>query len=118
MPDDPADWPEKYRHDLAVIRDAAALIIKDFGLSGVTVTFSGQAETAFAELNGQVIRAVRELEQHRPGDLMALLYRVDVAEPLIHRALQLQSGEREEAVARLILERTLTRAVFRKLYSR
>jgi len=118
MPDKPAEWPEKYRHDLAMIRDAAALIIKDFGLSGVPVTFSGHAESAFSELNGQVIRAIRELERNRPGDLMALLYRIDVAESLIIRALQLPPGEREEAVARLILERTLTRAVFRKLHSR
>jgi hypothetical protein len=43
----------KYRADLEVVRDTANQVIKDFGLSGVEISFSGFAEKAYTELQSR-----------------------------------------------------------------
>ena len=110
---------EKYRYDYEVIRQTASLVIKDFAATGIKITFSGNEETAYAELNAQVTEAVTQLGRNAPEALHALLYRVDVDEAMVSNLIStLPAGRHAECLSRLILERELTKAVFRKLFSR
>ena len=70
--------PEKYRHDLEVVRNTAMQVIKDFGMAGIEINFSGNPERAYQELLDQSFPALKGLYQQNPGSFMALLYRIDV----------------------------------------
>ena len=110
--------PEKYRHDLEVIRNTANQVIKDFGISGIEITFSGNHSTAYQELLTQVLPALRQLYKERKDVFMSLLYRIDVEEQKVK-----QLSEKESSVdffiklTELVIEREFTKVLIRKIYS-
>jgi hypothetical protein len=105
---------EKYRHDHEVIRLAADLLSRDFAAFGIRLSFSGRAETAFSELLGQVRGAVEALGRE-PQKLKSLLYRIDVDERKGAGFFRGDEGSLD-ALVQAVFERTLVKAVFRKLY--
>lgn len=110
--------PEKYRHDLEVIRSTAQQVIKDFGISGIEITFSGNEATAYQELLDQVLPALRQLYKERRDVFMSLLYRIDVEE---WKVRQLSENETTAnffiKLTGLVIEREFTKVLIRKLYS-
>jgi hypothetical protein len=110
--------PEKYRHDLEVVRNTAAQVIKDFGIVGVTVTFSGNPETAYQELQNQVAPALTSLYKLNQNAFMALLYRIDVNENKVKNLEKSSKGaEFFNGLTELIIEREFIKAIIRKLFS-
>lgn len=106
-----------YRHDLEVIRMTAEQVKKDFSFHQMEITFSGNEQTAYAELKEQVIPLLAELfEKNRPR-LMQLLYRVDVPERDWKKVLELNANEQPEKLSEIILEREFMKALTKKLYS-
>ena len=110
--------PDQYRHDLEVVRNTATQVIKDFGMAGVEIHFSGNAEIAYNELLEQALPALKGLYQQNPGSFMALLYRIDVDELKVKRLSESFSGSDFFAqLASLVIEREFIKVLIRKLYS-
>jgi len=107
---------EKYRHDLEVVRDTAAQVIKDFAMISIDFKFSGKEETAYEELKAQMIPALQRLYENDSTRLKSLYYRVDISEKKLH-ALPASKEEMIPALADLILERELIKVITRKLFS-
>lgn len=110
--------PEKYRHDLEVVRNTASQVIKDFELIGVQISFSGNPETAYQELLQQVTPALTHIYKNNPGTFKALLYRIDVDEKKFKDLERNEKGERfYSMLAVLIIEREFIKVLIRKLFT-
>lgn len=110
--------PEKYRHDLEVVRNTADQMIRDFGMFGVEITFSGNPETAYHELLKQTEPALEKLYKENKSSFMALLYRIDVSESKVNELLR---NEKKPAffgrLAEVVVEREFMKVLIRKLFS-
>jgi hypothetical protein len=108
---------EPYRHDLEIIRSTAEQVIRDFGLHGVEISFSGNPITAYQELHAQLVPALKSLEKTGFGKIRSLLYRIDVSEKEYSQLLEYQNKSIFwDELASLILRRELTKAITRKLF--
>lgn len=108
----------QYRHDLEVIRMTAEQVKKDFSFHHMEITFSGNEQTAYAELKAQVTPILSELFIKDRQRLMQLLYRVDVPERDWKKVLTLDTDEQAAKLSEIILEREFMKALTRKLYSK
>ena len=107
----------KYRHDLEVVRDTAEQVIRDFGLAGLEVKFSGDHETAYKELYEQVAPHLKALYDKNTTGFMALLYRIDVDERKVSRLSEEYKGVAFfNELAGLVLEREFMKVMYRKLF--
>ena len=110
--------PEKYRHDLEIVRETATQVIKDFGMAGIEVHFSGNPITAYQELLEQTLPALTNLYKHNQGTFMALLYRIDVEEYKVKQLSVCHSGNDFFVhLSALVIEREFMKVMIRKLYS-
>jgi hypothetical protein len=79
---------------------------------------SGDEEQLFQELRKVLIRRIEELIERDTEKLMWVLYRIDVNEKKVREALMVNSSlNYAEALADLIIERQIEKAISRKLYS-
>ncbi len=110
-------FPEKYRHDLEVIRDTASQVIRDFGMAGIDVSFSGDPASAYQELLTQAQPALKNLYRENAGTFMALLYRIDVSEKQFRELTARASWEIFfTGLAEMVIEREFLKVLTRKLY--
>ncbi len=110
--------PDIYRHDLEVIRNTAQQVIKDFGMAGIKIEFSGNPLNAYQELIEQTLPGLRNLYQQNQASFMALLYRIDVEEKRVKQLSNTYTGTVFfEHLAKLVIEREFIKVVIRKLYS-
>lgn len=109
--------PEKYRHDLEVVRNTAQQVIKDFGMSGIEIIFTGNPDTAYRELLEQAQPALKNLYQKNAGAFMTLLYRIDIPE-IKFREVASQFSEEDffNKLAEMVIEREFLKVLTRKLY--
>ena len=111
-------FPEKYRQDIAIIKDTAAQVVKDFGIFGIDFTFSGNALTAYEELKQQIKPVLFELFQRDKTRFQALLYRIDISEKQFRKMIG--TGENEDFPAMMadaILQREFQKVLTRKFFS-
>ncbi len=107
-----------YRHDLQIIRDTADQVIRDFGLYGHEITFSGNEIVAYDELHAQLVPALKQLDKSGPGKIRSILYRIDVPEREFAQMAVNQTKEGFwDGLATLILRRELLKVITRKLFS-
>ena len=110
---------EKYRHDLEVVRNTAKQIIKDFGISGLEIIFSGNTHSAYKELLHQITPVLGQLYLHDREAFHGLLYRIDVDENKVKKIIKNSEGDNfERELAELVIEREFIKVLTRKLYSR
>lgn len=108
-----------YKSDEAFIKETALQIIKDFDLYGITIVFSGNTDTAYEELKGQLTDCIQELLTGDIHKFFSLLYRIDVLDWKIKKASNFSPKEKRPALfADLIIERELQKVVIRKLFSK
>jgi hypothetical protein len=107
-----------YRHDLEVIRMTAEQVKKDFSFHKMEVTFSGNEQTAYAELKAQLTPLLEKLFTENRQRLMQLLYRIDVPEKDWKKVLALDTDVQAGKLSEIILEREFIKALTRKLYSK
>lgn len=108
--------PEKYRHDLEVVRNTASQVMKDFGMSGIEINFSGNPDTAYSELLKQAQPALKNLYKGNPGSFMTLLYRIDIPEKKFREVSSQFNGEDFfNKLAEMVIEREFMKALTRKL---
>jgi hypothetical protein len=107
--------PYLTRPDL--LTDTAHQVIKDFGMSGIEIKFSGNADNAYTELFSQVHPHIEKLLKGGKGSFYNLLYRIDLSETQIKKAVESSVDQSiSESLTDLILKRELLKVVTRKFY--
>jgi len=107
----------QYFNKPGLIKDTADQIIKDFEMFGLEVKFSGNAYNAYEELFDQVHPHIRKLIDSNPSKFMGILYRIDLSDEQIKKALNENASEPfSEIVTDLIIKRELQKVVIRNHY--
>ncbi len=100
-----------------IIRETAAQIMKDFGMFGIEITFSGDAENAYYELHDQLVNHISEYLNRDYGKLMSVFYQVDITEKEIQRtANEMPEYNEIEVLAHQVIFRDLKKVLFRRYY--
>jgi hypothetical protein len=100
-----------------VIRETAEQIMKDFGMFGIEITFSGKVENAYHELHEQLINQISVYLDKDYSRLMAVLYQVDITEREIAKASrELPHYNDLEVLAHQVIFRDLKKVLFRRYY--
>jgi hypothetical protein len=107
-----------YLNRLDILQDTAQQIIKDFGISGMEIKFSGNSENAYAELFSQIHPLIEKLQKENFQNFYNLMYRIDISEGQIKKEVGLIKDKPfAEIVTDMILKRELLKVVIRKIYS-
>jgi hypothetical protein len=100
-----------------IVRETADQIMKDFGMFGIEITFSGNIENAYHELHEQLISQISVYLDRDYSRLMAVLYQVDITEREIAKAHQeLPHYNDLEVLAHQVIFRDLKKVLFRRYY--
>ncbi|HSH65049.1 MAG TPA: hypothetical protein VLB84_04435 [Bacteroidia bacterium] len=104
---------------LDIIKDTASQVIKDFDMFGLEIKFSGNAYKAYDELFEQILPHLDKLITSNQHKFMGILYRIDVNEEQIKKAVsENQSESLLEIITDLVIKRELQKVVIRKQYSK
>lgn len=107
-----------YLNRLDILQDTAQQVIKDFGMVGLKINFSGNPGTAYRELTDQILPHIEKLQNENFQNFYNLMYRIDVSEVQIKKAVEASKDRSfSEIVTELILQRELIKVVFRRQYS-
>jgi hypothetical protein len=108
----------QYLNRLDLLNDTAQQVIKDFGMTGVEIKFSGNAENAYAELFAQILPQIEKIQKENFQNFYNLMYRIDISEGQIKKAMS-EAKDRSfpEIISDLILKRELLKVVTRKSFS-
>ena len=118
MENSPPNDLTRYHTNFGLIRQTADQIAKDFGEFGEEVFFSGNPQTAYAELYGQIESVVTRLSENDHSRLIAMLYCIDVDEQQVHQRMAEEPDVKlTEVVTELIIERELRKVVMRSRFS-
>ncbi|TKG97094.1 hypothetical protein EYV94_01310 [Puteibacter caeruleilacunae] len=108
---------EQFLDKKEIIEMTAAQIMKDFGMFGVELSFSGNIEGAYDELQNQLITQIEELQQRNEELLLSILYQVDISKVDIQKtAVQFPHFSFVEVVAHQIIFRDLKKVLYRIYY--
>ena len=100
-----------------MVRETAEQIMKDFGMFGIEITFSGNTENAYQELHEQLIIQISLSLERDYSRLMAALYQVDITEREIAKAtIELPHYNQLEVLAHQVIFRDLKKVLFRRYY--
>jgi hypothetical protein len=104
----------KFNAQPGLLQQVADQIIKDFGMLGMEIHFSGNPSLAYTELFGQVNAHLEGLARSNKQKYLSLLYRIDLSEQQVGKALADNPGDPfSAAVTDLILKRELQKVVLR-----
>lgn len=107
----------KYFNRFDLIKDTANQIIKDFDMFGLEIKFSGNAFNAYEELFEQIEPHIDQLITSNQQKFMSILYRIDLSDEQIKKAVNENSSEPFSAiVSDLIIKRELQKVVIRNHY--
>jgi len=100
-----------------IVRETAEQIMKDFGMFGVEITFSGNIGNAYNELHQQLIDQVSVLLKINYDLLLSVLYQVDITEREIAKAeRELPGYNHIEVLAHQIIVRDLKKVLLRRYF--
>jgi hypothetical protein len=105
-----------YYRQLEIIRATAEQIIKDFEIFGEKVEFSGNPDSAYSELKGQIISIISRLISGNFEKFLSLLYRIDLEEAAVKKIHGKPREMFEELVSEMIIQRELKKVIIRKYY--
>lgn len=106
---------QPYLNDLDILKQTVEQIQKDFSFFSLSVTFSGNKETAYEELCEQIHPHIKKLQETNYERLLSVLYRVDIPEQQITNNAEPESSKH---LTDLIIKRCLQKVVLRKLFSK
>ena len=100
-----------------IVTATAEQIMKDFGMFGVEITFSGDTKNAYEELHQQLILQITVLVERNYDLLLSVLYQVDITEKEIAMAEQeLPHYNHIEIVAHQVIVRDLKKVLLRRYF--
>ena len=106
-----------YLNKAEIVQETAAQIMKDFGMFGIEITFSGNTVDAYNELYGQLIDQITELVERNYDLLLSVLYQVDITErEMAQAAKELPGYSHVELIAHQIIVRDLKKVLFRRYF--
>lgn len=109
----------QYFNRLDLIKATAEQIIKDFDMFGLEIKFSGNAYNAYEELFDQIEPQIDKLIHNNPQKFMGILYRIDLSDEQLKKAVESNSTEPFSAiVSDLIIKRELQKVVIRNQYKK
>ncbi len=107
----------QYFNRIDLIKETANQIIKDFDMFGFEIKFSGSVYNAYEELFEQIEPHISELVNSNLQKFMSILYRIDLSDEQIKKAVNDNSSEPFSAiVSDLIIKRELQKVVIRNHY--
>lgn len=100
-----------------IVRETAEQIMKDFGMFGVEITFSGDTSQAYDELHHQLIDQISLLLERNYDLLLSVLYQVDITDREIARAeRELPHYNHVEIIAHQVIVRDLKKVLLRRYF--
>lgn len=100
-----------------IVLETAAQIMKDFGMFGIKITFSGDTLNAYCELHNQLVCQIDSLLDRDYSRLLAVLYQVDISEKDIAKsAEELPEYNQIEIIAHQIIVRDLKKVLTRHYF--
>jgi hypothetical protein len=101
----------------AIVLATAEQIMKDFGMFGVEITFSGDTSLAYRELHQQLIDQITLLMERNYDLLLSVLYQVDITEREIAQAeSELPHYNNIEIIAHQVIVRDLKKVLLRRYF--
>lgn len=108
-----------YINRFDLIKDTANQVIKDFDMFGLEIKFSGSAYNAYEELFEQIHPHIDKLIQTNHQKFMGILYRIDLSEEQIKKAVNDNAFETfSEIITDLVIKRELQKVVIRRQYKK
>lgn len=100
-----------------IVQETAEQIMKDFGMFGVEITFSGDTTQAYNELHRQLIDQISILLERNYELLLSVLYQVDITDREIDRATrELPHYNQVEIIAHQVIVRDLKKVLLRRYF--
>lgn len=100
-----------------IVHATAEQIMKDFGMFGVQITYSGHAANAYIELHQQLTQQVDMLMNTRYETLQAVLYQVDINRAeMLKAAASFPQYNHVELMAHQIIFRELKKVLYRRYF--
>lgn len=111
--------PEKYRHDLEIIRETAKQLIRDFRIHKYEISFSGNEFTAYDELVQQLIPILTEMYKVNRSGFMAMLYQIDISELSFRKLINTTAKDQFfPKLAEMIVQREFQKVLTRKFFGK
>ncbi|MBL7923277.1 MAG: hypothetical protein JNL88_03675 [Bacteroidia bacterium] len=104
---------EKYRYDLAYLREMSVQAEKDFGRFGYTLLFKEGLPVSFENYRMQLAEQLNHWCKKEYDRIPSLLYHIDLPEHLLPAGYGCKDTGR---LAELILQRELIKVILRKHY--
>ncbi len=100
-----------------IVRQTAAQIMKDFGMFGVEITFSGNIDQAYQELHQQLVEQISILIERNYDLLLSVLYQVDITDREMAKAqAELPHYTHIEEIAHQVIARDLKKVLLRRYF--
>lgn len=100
-----------------IVQQTAEQIMKDFGMFGVEITFSGDTGNAYNELHKQLTDQITVLVERNYDLLLSVLYQVDITDREIYKAHQeLPHYTDIEIIAHQVIVRDLKKVLLRRYF--
>ena len=108
---------QEYLNKEDVIFETIQQIMKDFGMFGLEITFSGDISNAYTEIHKQLTHQVDGLFNTNLSKLYAVLYQVDISNKAIENAQnKMPEYSLIEVVAHQIIIRELQKVLTRRYF--
>ena len=108
---------QSYLDKEEIILETIQQIMKDFGMFGVDIQFSGSPDQAYPVLHRQLVGQVRELLAGNSDLLMSILYQVDISDRDMARTEAFfPDYNKVELIAHEIIFRDLKKVLFRRYF--
>lgn len=100
-----------------IVQETAEQIMKDFGMFGVEINFSGDTSQAYNELHHQLIEQISLLLERNYELLLSVLYQVDITDREITKATrELPHYNQVEIIAHQVIVRDLKKVLLRRYF--
>lgn len=107
----------KHLNQAEIVQQTAEQIMKDFGMFGVEITFSGDISNAYEELHKQLIEQITLLVERNYDLLLSVLYQVDITDRELYKAEQeLPHYSHIEVIAHQVIVRDLKKVLLRRYF--
>ena len=108
---------EVYKKSSEIINQTVAQIMKDFGMFGIEVNFTGHTEMAYNEMFSQLSECIAGMLNTNHHKLWSLLYQIDLSQKAIVNAqIDHPDWTQPDIITELVIHRELKKVLIRNYY--